>query len=338
MAQGTLILDLDGICLTAEERKLITLPQVGGIILFGRNTESAAQLAELVSEIRSLRDELVIGIDQEGGRVQRLRQGVTRLPPMAALGRLYQADAGQALHAACELGYLMAAELRSLDVDLSFAPVLDVDCNRNTVIGDRAFALRPEEITLLAGRFVEGMREAGMAATGKHFPGHGWANADTHHADAVDERKFEQIWAEDLVPFKTLVRAGLEGIMPAHVLYPACAPQPAGYSEFWLQAVLRDRLGFKGVIFSDDLSMKAAHAAGGYTARARMALAAGCDALLPCNNREGALEVLDYLRENNYQPVSALEKMRGQTKSFDAERLDAARILAEYLGSEWTDA
>lgn len=337
MSQGTLILDLDGIELTVEERCLLAEPQVGGIILFGRNTESAGQVASLVAEIRSIRDDLVVGIDQEGGQVQRLRDGVTHLPPMAVLGRIYDQDEVRAQFSAKELGYLMAAELRKAGVDISFAPVLDVDYGRNTVIADRAFALSPTVIAVLASCFVEGMREAGMAATGKHFPGHGWANADTHHADALDERSFKQIWDEDLEPFKVLLSTGLEGVMPAHVLYSACSDLPAGFSEFWLQDVLRGRLDFSGVIFSDDLSMKAAHAAGGYKARAQAALDAGCDALLPCNNRAGALEVLNYLKESGCAPVAALQAMRGRALLIDEKRLMLAERLAGDLWREWND-
>ena len=275
-------------------------PQVAGVILFGRNTQSAEQTARLAAEIHSIRDDLIVSVDQEGGRVQRLRDGVTRLPPMAALGRLYQKDAEKAQSAAREVGYLMAAELRSLGVDLSFAPVLDLDYGRNTVIGDRAFALKSDQKVALAVAFVGGMHEAGMAATGKHFPGHGWADADTHSSDALDRRDFEEIWEQDLVPFRKLVEAGLDAVMPAHVLYPACSEQPAGFSPFWLQEVLRNRMAFKGVIFSDDLTMKAAHAVGGYAERAAWALRAGCDVLLPCNNRDGALEVTEYLAAKNF--------------------------------------
>lgn len=333
MKFGTLFLDLDGEALTSEESELLARDQVGGVILFGRNTQNAAQTAALVASIRAIREDLVIGVDQEGGRVQRLREGVTRLPSMAALGRLYVEDAERALSVSRELGYLMAAELRQLDVDISFAPVLDVDHGRNSVIGDRAFAQDVPAITVLAGAFVSGMAEAGMAATGKHFPGHGWADADTHVNDAVDERPFDQVWQEDLQPFRALVDAGLAGIMPAHVLYPACSEEPAGFSGFWLQEVLRQRLGFSGVIFSDDLSMKAAHAAGGYAERARKALEAGCDVLLPCNNREGALEVMAFLAEYKVAPVSALHGMRGRKVEWSAERLAQARVLAAELRS-----
>lgn len=337
MGFGALFVDIDGTSLSDADRELLMRPQVAGVILFGRNTQSAEQTARLAAEIHAVSDDLIVSVDQEGGRVQRLRDGVTRLPPMAALGCLYQRDAEKAQSAAREVGYLMAAELRLLGVDLSFAPVLDLDYGRNTVIGDRAFALNSDEIVLLAGAFVAGMHEAGMAATGKHFPGHGWADADTHSSDALDNREFDEIWKRDLVPFRKLVEAGLDAVMPAHVLYPACSDQPAGFSPFWLQEILRSRLEFGGVIFSDDLSMKAAHAAGGYAQRAEMALAAGCDVLLPCNNREGALEVVAYLESQSLMPSPVLQRMRGQDFDCDDARMTRAALLCEELWKEVSD-
>lgn len=334
MGQGTLFIDIDGIELSDADCRLLENPHVGGVILFGRNTLQAEQTARLSQSVHALRDDLVVSIDQEGGRVQRLREGVTRLPPMAALGQVFQRDQSEALDSAREVGYLMAAELRLLDVDVSFAPVLDVDYGRNGVIGDRAFACDAQQISALAAAFVVGMREAGMAATGKHFPGHGWADADTHHKDALDNRSFDDIWQQDLVPFRALVAAGMEGIMPAHVLYPACSDMPAGFSDFWLRQVLRERLGFDGVIFSDDLSMKAAHTAGGYRQRAEAALVAGCNVLLPCNNREGALEVLAYLEEQACVPVASLKRMRGQSFAADVNRMRRGAELCQSLWSE----
>ncbi|MCO4756937.1 MAG: beta-N-acetylhexosaminidase, partial [Oceanospirillaceae bacterium] len=265
---------------------------------------------------------------------QRLREGVTRLPPMAALGRVFQRDENEAVDSAREVGYLMAAELRLLDVDVSFAPVLDVDYGRNSVIGDRAFACDAQQISALAAAFIAGMREAGMAAAGKHFPGHGWADADTHHKDALDNRSFDEIWQQDLVPFRALIAGGMEGIMPAHVLYSGCSDMPAGFSDFWLRQVLREKLGFDGVIFSDDLSMKAAHTAGGYRQRAEAALVAGCNVLLPCNNREGALEVLAYLEEQDCAPVVSLKQMRGRQFSADVDRMRHGAELCQSLWSE----
>ena len=334
MGQGTLFIDIDGTELSGADCRLLENPHVGGVILFGRNTQQSEQTAQLSRAIHAVRDDLVVSIDQEGGRVQRLRKGVTRLPPMAALGKVFQRDESEALNGAREVGYLMAAELRLLDIDVSFAPVLDVDYGRNSVIGDRAFACDAHQISALAAAFVAGMSEAGMAATGKHFPGHGWADADTHHKDALDTRSFDEVWEQDLVPFRALIAGGMEGIMPAHVLYSECSDMPAGFSDFWLRQVLREKLGFDGVIFSDDLSMKAAHTAGGYRQRAEAALVAGCNVLLPCNNREGALEVLAYLEEKAFAPVESLKRMRGGVFSVDSDRMKRGAELCQSLWSE----
>ncbi|WP_027857009.1 beta-N-acetylhexosaminidase [Marinobacterium jannaschii] len=331
MYSASLILDLDGTSLTQAEVQLLQAPQIGGVILFGRNTESADQLRVLTRQIRALRPEIIIAIDQEGGRVQRLRNGVTRLPAMAALGRYYQRDAEAGRIAAADIGYLIASELGQLGVDLSFAPVLDLDLGRNTVIGDRAFGDDAAMVATLAAAIMSGMSDAGLQATGKHFPGHGWADTDSHLAEAVDLRTFDEIWQRDLVPFRALVAQGLAAVMPAHVVYRACDPMPAGFSSYWLQQILRQRLSFEGVIFSDDLTMKAARVVGGYAERAEAAIKAGCDALLPCNNREGAVEVLEYLQQNNIEPSSRLAAMRGQPNTPDHQRLDRSRQLAAML-------
>ena len=331
MFSGSLFIDLDSTTLTREEVELLQAPQIGGVLLFGRNTAFADQLCELTAEVRALRPDIIIAIDQEGGRVQRLRKGVSRLPPMSALGQYFLQDNEAGLAAAADIGYLLAAELSQLGVDMSFAPVLDLDMGRNEVIGDRSFGDDPQRVTLLGGRLMSGMADAGFRATGKHFPGHGWADADSHWSEALDQRSFDEIWQRDLVPFKALLAQGLAAVMPAHVIYSACDPLPAGFSPFWLQQVLRQQLSFDGVIFSDDLSMKAAHLVGGYAARAEAALSAGCDVLLPCNNREGLKEVLDYLQENKVQPSARLDSMRRQPVSFDSERLERARGLAVKL-------
>lgn len=332
MATGALMLDLEGTVLTADERELLRQPQVGGLILFGRNIDSYEQLAELVASIRALRPELLIAIDQEGGRVQRLKDAVVRLPPMNRLGLLAQREPGQARRAARELGWLMAAQLRQLQIDISFAPVLDLDFGRSEVIGDRAFARDAGQVVELAGAFIEGMAEAGMAATGKHFPGHGWVEADSHLAVPVDERPLAEIEQADLVPFRQLVDKGLAGIMPAHVIYPQVDANPAGFSPFWLQQVLRSRLGFAGVIFSDDLTMEGASVAGGYPARAEAALAAGCDMLLVCNNRAAALQVLEWLRQQGHPGSERIAAMRGRPCApVDSARLQSAGELAARL-------
>jgi beta-N-acetylhexosaminidase len=331
MTQATLFLDLDGAVLRAEEKVLLTKPHIGGIILFGRNTESADQVAKLIRSIRDIRPELIISIDQEGGRVQRLKEGVTRLPPVQSVAALYSADPQKGLSAANELGYLMAAEMRMLDIDLSFAPVLDVDYGRNLVIGNRAFAMDHHSVSALSAAYIRGMKSAGMAATGKHFPGHGWANADTHLSDAVDEREFEELWATDMLPFRQAIDRGIEAMMFAHVFYPRCAEQPAGYSAFWMQDILRDRLGFKGFVFSDDLSMKAAHSAGGYAQRAKKAVNSGCQVLLCCNDRKGTIEVLSYLESIELDGVINLAPLKGAQWNVDRVRLMSAQVLAKQL-------
>ncbi|MCV6590038.1 MAG: beta-N-acetylhexosaminidase [Marinobacterium sp.] len=332
MNPGALMLDLEGLVLTEDERSLLQQPEVGGLILFARNIESYAQLKALVVSIRDVAPNILIAIDQEGGRVQRLKDQVALLPPMASLGEI--ADAGEAQRAARQLGLLMAWELRQLDIDISFAPVLDLDFGHSAVIGDRAFARDAVRVVELAGAFIEGMARAGMAATGKHFPGHGWVEADSHLAVLVDERPLAEIERQDLLPFIRLVRKGMQGIMPAHVIYSAVDEAPAGFSPFWLQQVLRGQLGFDGVIFSDDLTMEGASIAGGYPERAAQALAAGCDMLLVCNNRAAALEVLGYLRAQQHGGSARIASMRGQkVAGLDVAQLESARRLAERLSS-----
>lgn len=310
MRLGPVMLDLAGRALGAEDREVLRHPAVGGVILFARNYQDPEQLAALTRDIHALRDpHLLIAVDQEGGRVQRFREGFTRLPPAGALGVLACRDLGQARRAAAEVGWLMAAELRAVGVDFSFAPVLDLDRGLNPVVGDRAFGRGVNAVSDLAAAWVTGVRSAGMAAVGKHFPGHGGVTADSHHELPIDPRELADIELEDLVPFERLIRRGLEAVMPAHVVYRRVDPRPAGFSEFWLRRVLRGRLGFEGVIFSDDLGMAAAAAGGGYPERARAAVAAGCDVLLVCNDRAAAIEVLDAVGDHD-DPVSHLRCLR----------------------------
>jgi beta-N-acetylhexosaminidase len=300
MSLGPVMLDIEGTALQAQERELLRHPAVGGVILFARNFTDPAQLAELTGEIHALRDpHLLIAVDQEGGRVQRFRDGFTRLPPAAQFGALARRDPGAARRAAESVGWLMAAELRSVGIDFSFAPVLDLDRGVSGVIGDRAFADSVNLVSDLAAAWCGGARAAGMASVGKHFPGHGGVAADSHTELPVDERRLTDIETEDLVPFKRLVRHGLEAVMPAHVVYSRVDSRPAGFSPFWLQEVLRRRMGFQGVIFSDDLNMAAAAAGGGYAERGHAALAAGCDVLVVCNNRVAAFELVDALRDHD---------------------------------------
>lgn len=285
---GPLMIDVAGLELTAGERERLAHPLVGGVILFARNYRDRAQLAALCAEIHGLRSPaLPIAIDHEGGRVQRCREGFTRLPPMRRLGDLWDRDRSAARRAAADLGYLLAGELRDCGVDFSFTPVLDLDWGPSGVIGDRAFHKDPEAVAELAGALIEGLRAAGMGCCGKHFPGHGWVAADSHLAIPVDERSLAQM-EPDLAPYR---RVRLDGVMPAHVIYPQVDSRPAGFSPVWLQK-LRGEFGFDGVIFSDDLSMEGAAFAGDMVQRAEAAWAAGCDMLLICNAPEAAAEVL----------------------------------------------
>lgn len=304
------MLDLSGTELSAAEAGLLSAPQVGGVILFARNFVSVEQLQALVADIRAVRPDIILAVDQEGGRVQRFKAGFTRLPPVRLLGRLYDDDPAHAIAQAREWGWLMAAEIRALDIDLSFAPVLDLDFGRSQVIGNRAFHSDPAVVSALAAAYIDGMGDAGMAATGKHFPGHGWVVADSHVDIPVDERTRAEILETDLMPFKVLARQ-LKGLMPAHVIYRQFDDKPAGFSRFWLQQVLRDQLEFAGVIFSDDLGMEGAAVVGGYVQRAEAALQAGCDMVLVCNHRPGALDVLDWLNANPLPENPRIAALRG---------------------------
>ncbi|WP_068634624.1 beta-N-acetylhexosaminidase [Thauera butanivorans] len=299
LPRGPVMIDVAGTALTDEERECLLDPLVGGVILFARNYTGSEQLRALTADIRALRDPaLIIAVDHEGGRVQRFRSdGFTRLPSMRSLGVLWEQDHFAALDAARAAGFVLAAELRVHGVDLSFAPVLDLDYGTCRAIGNRAFHRDPQAVAALAQAVVAGMAQAGMGAVGKHFPGHGFAEADSHHEVPVDTRDFDTLWNEDIAPYRHRLGRQLAGVMPAHVIYPRAdpspAPQPAGFSPFWLKEVLRTRLGFQGVIFSDDLNMEGARVAGDIVGRARTAHEAGCDMLLVCNRPDLAAELLD---------------------------------------------
>lgn len=314
MTLGPLMLDVAGTELDAADRELLRHPAVGGVILFTRNYASPEQVRALVGEIHALREpQLLVAVDQEGGRVQRFRDGFTRLPPLACLGRIYDTDRARAKHLARVTGWLMASELRAVGVDLSFAPVLDLDYGVSTVIGNRALHRRPEVVAELAVAYQGGMHEAGMAATGKHFPGHGAVAADSHTDLPVDNRRFVDIEQWDLVPFRRLIDAGLAAVMMAHVIYDQVDVQPAGYSRVWIHDILRRRLGFQGLVFSDDLSMAGACLAGNPADRAHAALAAGCDMVLVCNDRPGAEQVAGALA-GHHDPVAhtRMARMHGK--------------------------
>lgn len=325
MSLGPVMLDLVGTSISQEEKEMLRHPQTGGVILFTRNYESPQQIKALIDEIHALRSpHLLVAVDHEGGRVQRFREGFTHIPAAAEYGRAYARDKKQGKLLAQECGWLMAAECRAVGVDMSFAPVLDMGLGVSGVIGDRAFHSKPEVIAELAHSFMQGMQQAGMAATGKHFPGHGCVREDSHTAQPVDPRPLEDIMLQDMLPFERMMHFGMAAVMPAHVVYSAVDNKPAGYSSIWLQQILRQQLNFQGVIFSDDLSMQAAGVAGDFADRAQTALQAGCDMVLVCNHTQAAQQVLESL-EDYLNPVSQMRliRMHGRGK-IDREQLMAS--------------
>lgn len=326
MTIAPLMLDLEGTELSSEEKEIIRHPLTGGIIFFTRNYESLEQLDALIKSIRSAtKNTLLICVDHEGGRVQRFRNEFTELPAIAKLGEIKDGlkSVNERSYAH---GWLMAAELRAMDLDFSFAPVLDVNYGVSEVIGDRSFNRDPQVISLLATEYIKGMREAGMASTGKHFPGHGAVSEDSHHEIPIDLRPREEIWKSDIIPFANLIKEGLDAVMPAHVIYKEIDNKPAGFSHYWLQQVLRQELQFDGVIFSDDLSMEGASIMGGYADRAEAAMEAGCDMILVCNNRQGTIEVLDHAKINHdKKSAQRLSRMIGKSFMNRSALLDTRR-------------
>lgn len=326
LPRGPLMLDVAGLELSEEDRARIALPLVGGVILFTRNYASPEQLKTLTASIRALRDPPpLIGVDHEGGRVQRFRDGFAALPPLRSLGELWDRDPAAAAEAAVRMGETIAAELSAHGVDFSFTPVLDLDYGQSAIIGNRALHRNPNAVAHLAWALCRGLRAGGMAAVGKHFPGHGFAGADSHEDLPVDQRLLAALEKNDLVPFGALVRLGIEAIMPAHVVFPAVDDKPAGFSRIWLQDVLRGRLGFDGLIFSDDLSMAGARGAGDVVARAEAASAAGCDMVLVCNDPQAVDALL-----SRWQPAPAPQLARRAAQM--------ARRAAAELGAPITPA
>jgi beta-N-acetylhexosaminidase len=296
---GPLMIDVGGLELNAEDRELLCHPLVGGVILFTRNYRDPEQLKKLCDDLLALpRQRLLLAVDHEGGRVQRFRVGFTRIPAMRSFGQLYAEDAGKALAEARLQGETIGRELSAYGIDLCFAPVLDIDNGVSQIIGDRAFSDRTDIVVELARAFRTGLNGAGLAATGKHFPGHGAVTADSHHELPVDRRKEDDIRASELAPFKALIDDGIESLMMAHVRYTTVDAQPASLSKRWVQDILRRELGFKGVIFCDDLSMGGAAVVGDMEARARLALDVGNDMLPVCNDRDGAVKLIDALAGN----------------------------------------
>ena len=314
MSIGPVMLDVAGLTLTAEDEARLRHPLVGGVILFSRNYQSLRQLADLTASIHSLRSPpLLIAVDHEGGRVQRFREGFTRIPAMREFGRIWDEHPKRAKHLAQQAGYVLAAELRACGVDFSFTPVLDVDFGASSVIGDRAFHTDPQAIAELAHSLLLGLKQGGMPTVGKHFPGHGCVRADSHLEIPVDDRSYTDIEMCDLIPFRQMVNFGLTAIMPAHVIYPKVDQHPAGFSSIWLKNILRGEMEFEGCIFSDDLSMEGATVAGGIVQRAEAALNAGCDIVLVCNKPDLADELLAGLKWD--MPVTSkarLAHMRGR--------------------------
>lgn len=329
MKPGPVTLDVVGLELNAQDRRRIQDPLTGGVILFGRNFASRKQLTKLTGDIKKLRPDVLISIDHEGGRVQRAKQdGFTHLPAMRKLGELWSVkntskhaaqSAALAMAAATACGYVLGAELRACGVDFSFTPVLDLDFGRSGVIGDRSFSRDPQIVFALAKSLNDGLRMAGMANCGKHFPGHGWAEADSHVAIPVDERSLQDILNDDAKPYEWL-DLSLAAVMPAHVIYPQVDSLPAGFSKIWLHSVLRQELGFEGVIFSDDLSMEGSSVAGSVVKGAELALEAGCDAVLICNRPDLADQLLKDLRVSKAkqsESMSRLNRLMPQPPALD---------------------
>jgi beta-N-acetylhexosaminidase len=332
MSLGPLMIDLQGTAITAEERELMRHPLVGGVILFTRNYVDPQQLTEVVAGIHAMRSPpLIVAVDQEGGRVQRFIPGFSRLPPARLIGHAFDQDPKGGLELARRTGWLMAAELRAHGVDISFAPVVDLDYGVNEAIGTRAFHKRADVVGQLAVAYMHGMRDAGMAATAKHFPGHGAVVADSHHSLPVDRRELVDM-ADDLTPYRRLIANGLPSVMVAHIVFPALDTAPASLSSGWIRDVLRGELRFQGVVFADDLSMGGAAAAyGDVVARARKALEAGCDMLPVCNNRASVVALLDGL---HVEPEPAARMRLVRLHGRDGVSREVLKTLPEWTRSQ----
>lgn len=320
---GPVMIDVAGVELSRDDRKRLLHPLTGGVILFSRNYTNPEQLVRLVREIHSLRSpSLIVAVDHEGGRIQRFREGFTSIPPMRELGLAWDTGAQRARQNAQAVGFVLAAELRAHGVDLTFAPVLDVDSGVSSVIGDRALHSDAHVVADLGRALLQGFRQAGMTGVGKHFPGHGHVRADSHLEVPVDERPFTEIEANDMVPFRRLIGSGLGGIMPAHVIFPEVDDRPAGFSSVWLKRILREELRFDSVIFSDDLNMEGASVGGTFMERANAALEAGCDMVLVCNNASAVDEL--YGAFSYSMPavsLARLGRMHGRPQAEDMVRL-----------------
>lgn len=323
MTIGPLMIDVEGLTLQDEEIKRIMHPMVGGLILFTRNYKDTVQLKTLTDAIRKIRGhDFLIAVDHEGGRVQRFREGFTTIPAMRKLGEVWDKDPKRANHLAFLIGQIIATELRVFDIDFSFTPVLDIDYNESTVIRDRAFHNDIEAIKALASSILEGLKEGGMRGVGKHFPGHGYIKADSHLSISEDERTFDEIASKDMSIFISLIKHGLNAVMPSHVIYSAVDKHPAGFSSFWLKDQLREKFHFKGAIFSDDMSMKGAILGGEMKDRILKALEAGCDMVLLCNSPQLVDEVLLHLDwKMSSENISRLLSMKGTKEPAEALKM-----------------
>ncbi len=309
---GRLMIDIEGTSLSYADIELINNNQVGGLILFERNFHSKEQIFDLCSEIKGIKRDILISVDQEGGRVQRFKSGFTKLPSMQVLSDYAASNSNSNINIFKEVGWLMAAELIAVGIDISFAPVLDVDRNTSSIIGNRSFSDIPSHVSSIAKEFISGMNEAGMQATGKHFPGHGGIFEDSHLLQPQDKRSLDELIKHDLIPFMDL-KDDIGGIMCAHILFPEVDALSAGFSPFWIKEILRNRIGFKGVVFSDDLTMKGAGEYS-YAERVNLSLSAGCDMVLICNNRDGVTEAITHMEQNNIGGSNIVPSMLSHSK------------------------
>ena len=333
MGNGNVMLDVEGLILNTDDIRRISNPNCCGVILFARNFSSIEQVSMLCHEIKKIKKPSpLIAVDHEGGRVQRFKDGFTRIPPMRLLGALWGKDQDYAKHMAKMVGVVIGKELMDCGVDFSFIPVLDLDYGNSSVIGDRAFHPDPHVVGHLSLAIMRGLKETGSIAVGKHFPGHGFVGEDSHVEVVTDDREYGDLFKKDIIPFRMLIQKGLSAIMPAHIIFPSVDSYPVGFSREWLQNILRGNMGFKGVIFSDDLSMEGASHAGGIESRADRAIEAGCDVVLVCNDPDSSDRLLSHFDRNITKEVNSdkrLDILRGELK---------AEITPEELGYSYGDA
>ena len=337
MSIGPLMIDLQGSEINQQEREWLSHPAVGGVILFSRNYQDRKQLSSLIAELHTLKKpKLLVAVDQEGGRVQRFRDGFTEYPPMRLLGKIYDKDPGKGLLLCELLACHLATELREVGVDFTFAPILDLDTGKSQVIGDRAFHSDIDAVSALASRFMLGLRKGGMESVGKHFPGHGTVTADSHFECPVDHRYENDLLLADMIPFQRLADHGIAGMMSAHVIYEHVDDKPASFSHYWLTNILREKIGFQGVIFSDDLSMKGAHIVGDIRQRLQVALDAGSDMVLICNQPEDIPAALEQLDDYN-NPSSQLRLARFHGRKSIQMSSSHKNLLSDFISSYQTN-